>query len=68
MTERRYECVMEIEESRITVNVFIREIPSKEELKTLALQRGVEFMKEFGREVSIQDITLIGYYDRGVWE
>jgi len=68
MMLRRYECVMDYEAGRMRVNVFTSGQKSKEELKPLALQRGVEFLEELGDEVSPQDITLVGYVDKGDWQ
>lgn len=68
MSERRYEVTMDVNTSRITVNVFIAGIATKEQLKEGAVKRGIEFMQElFGETITKDDITFIGYRDCGLF-
>jgi hypothetical protein len=67
MSERRYECVMNYKESRLTVNVFTEEKISSNDLRPLALKSGIKALEEFGVVAGVSDIKLIGYKDCGLW-
>lgn len=68
--ENRYDVVLDVLDKRITVNVFTKDKVTPTELKRLAIQRGIEFMKEFYGSTFVvdeKDFRAVGYVDRGVF-
>ncbi|MEB1806629.1 MAG: hypothetical protein LPK26_04855 [Bacillaceae bacterium] len=68
--ENRYEVTMDIQKlgSRIKVSVFSVNNTSLEMLKELSIQRGISFCEEMGHDnIKPEDINLVGYIDKGVW-
>lgn len=65
--ERQFKCVLDYQDKRITVNVFAKGQLTSDELKPLAVKRGIEFLNELGTEVIESEIKPIGYIDCGLW-
>lgn len=65
--ENRYEVTLDVLDKRITVNVFTKGKVTPAELKELSIQRGIEFMADFGVYVAKDQFKPIGYRDLGVF-